>query len=96
MMEARDGSTYLGRDHHPKAFTMLLAGGGMKPGLTYGTTDDFGYFVTENEMTVRDLQATILHVLGLDAHKLTYPYLGLNQRLIGPEGKARVHYEVLA
>ena len=73
MMEARDGSTYLGRDHHPKAFTMLFAGGGMKPGFTYGETDDFGYFVTKNEMTVRDLQATILHLLGLDAHRLTYP-----------------------
>jgi hypothetical protein len=96
MMEARDGSTYLGRDHHPKAFTMFFAGGGMKPGLTYGATDDFGYFVTENEMTVRDLQATILHLLGLDAHRLTYPYLGLDQRLIGPEGKARVHHELLA
>ena len=96
MMEARDGSTYLGRDHHPKAFTMLFAGGGMKPGLVYGETDNFGYFVTKNEMTVRDLQATILHLLGLDAEKLTYPYLGLNQRLIGPEGNARVHNEVIA
>ena len=47
MMEARDGSTYLGRDHHPKAFTMLFAGGGMKPGLVYGETDNFGYFVTK-------------------------------------------------
>ena len=47
MMEARDGSTYLGRDHHPKAFTMLFAGGGMKPGLVYGETDEFGYFVTK-------------------------------------------------
>ena len=64
MMEARDGSTYLGRDHHPKAFTMLFAGGGMKPGFVYGETDEFGYFVTKNEMTVRDLQATILHLLG--------------------------------
>jgi Protein of unknown function (DUF1501) len=96
MMEARDGSTYLGRDHHPKAFTMLFAGGGMKPGLVYGETDNFGYFVTKNEMTVRDLQATILHLLGLDAQTLTYPYLGLNQRLIGPEGKARVHHELIA
>ncbi len=95
MMEARNGSTYLGRDHHPKAFTMLFAGGGMKPGLTYGETDEFGYFVTKNEMTVRDLQATVLHLLGLDAHKLTYPYLGLDQRLIGPEGKARVHGELI-
>jgi hypothetical protein len=96
MMEARDGSTFLGRDHHPKAFTMLFAGGGMKPGLVYGETDDFGYFVTKNEMTVRDLQATILHLLGLDAHTLTYPHLGLDQRLIGPEGKARVHHELIA
>jgi uncharacterized protein (DUF1501 family) len=96
MMEARDGSTYLGRDHHPKAFTMLFAGGGMKPGLVYGETDEFGYFVTKDEMTVRDLQATVLHLLGLDAFKLTYPYLGLDQRIIGPEGKARVHHEVIA
>jgi len=84
MMEARDGSTYLGRDHHPKAFTMLFAGGGMKPGFAYGETDEFGYFVTKDEMTVRDLQATILHLMGLD------------QRLIGPEGKARVHHELIA
>jgi Protein of unknown function (DUF1501) len=96
MMEARDGSTYLGRDHHPKAFTMLFAGGGMHPGLVYGETDNFGYFVTKNEMTVRDLQATILHLMGLDAQTLTYPYLGLDQRLIGPEGKARVHQELFA
>ncbi|HJQ79548.1 MAG TPA: DUF1501 domain-containing protein [Lacipirellulaceae bacterium] len=96
MMEARDGSTYLGRDHHPKSFTMLFAGGGMKPGFTYGETDDFGYFVTKNEMTVRDLQATILHLLGLDAHKLTYNYLGLDQRIIGPAGEARVHHELIA
>jgi hypothetical protein len=96
MMEARGGSTYLGRDHHPKAFTMFFAGGGMKPGTNYGQTDEFGYFVTENEMTVRDLQATILHLLGLDAQTLTYPYLGLGQRLIGPEGKAGVHRDIIA
>jgi uncharacterized protein (DUF1501 family) len=96
MMEARDGSTYLGRDHHPKAFTMLFAGGGMKPGLVYGETDEFGYFVTKDEMTVRDLHATVLHLLGLDAHRFSYSYLGLNQRLIGPEGNARVHGAVLA
>jgi hypothetical protein len=95
MMESRDGSMYLGRDHHPKSFTMLFAGGGMKPGMVYGETDEFGYFVTKNEMTVRDLQATILHLIGLDAHKLSYPYLGLDQRLIGPEGKARVHHELI-
>jgi hypothetical protein len=95
MMEARDGSPYLGRDHHPKAFTMLFAGGGMKPGFIYGETDEFGYRVTKDEMTVRDLQATILHCLGLDAHRLTYPYLGLDQRIIGPAGDARVHHELI-
>jgi uncharacterized protein (DUF1501 family) len=95
MMEARDGSTYLGRDHHPKSFTMLFAGGGMKPGLVYGETDEFGYFVTKNEVTVRDLHATLLHLLGLDPFKLHYSYLGLDQRLIGPEGKARVHQELV-
>jgi hypothetical protein len=51
---------------------------------------------TSDVMTVLDLQATILHLLGLDAHKLTYPYLGLNQRIIGQEGKARVHHELIA
>jgi uncharacterized protein (DUF1501 family) len=95
MMESRNGSTFLGRDHHPKAFSMLFAGGGMKRGFTYGETDDMGYFVTKNEMTVRDLHATMLHLLGLDPQRLTYPYLGLNQRLIGPEGKARIHHEVI-
>jgi hypothetical protein len=96
MMESRGGSTFLGRDHHPKAFSMLFAGGGLKGGLTYGETDDLGYLIAKDEMTVRDLHATMLHLLGFDPHRLTYPYLGLNQRLIGPEGKARVHHEVIA
>lgn len=96
MMEARNGSTFLGRDHHPKAFTMLFAGGGMKPGLDFGETDDFGYFITKDEVTVRDLQSTILDLLGLDAKRLSYPYLGLNQRLIGPEGRGRVRRELFA
>ena len=74
---------------------MVFAGGGLKPGATYGETDDFSYFVTKDEMTVRDLQATILHLLGLDAHKLTFPHTGLDQRLIGPEGNARVHHELI-
>ncbi len=91
MMEARNGSTYLGRDHHPHAFTMFFAGGGMKPGFNYGETDDFGYHVTCDEMPVKDLHATILHLLGLDPYHLTYSYLGLNQRLIGPSELARVH-----
>lgn len=96
MNEARGGSTFLGRDHHPHCFTIWLAGAGIKPGITLGATDDFGYFITEGKMTVHDLQATILHLLGLDAWKLRYPYQGLQQRLIGPEGDAKVRHELLA
>jgi len=90
MNEARNGSTFLGRDHHPNSFTMLLAGGGIKPGLTYGETDEFGYNAVRDKVSVRDLQETILGQLGLDAHRFGYPYLGLNQRLIGPTEEARL------
>ncbi|MEX0936970.1 MAG: DUF1501 domain-containing protein [Pirellulales bacterium] len=96
MNEERNGSKYLGRDHHPHCFTMMLAGGGIKPGITYGATDELGYFVTEDRMTVHDLQATILHQLGFDAHRLSYPYQGLDARLIGPAGEAVVHPKLLA
>ena len=87
---------FMGRDHHPFAFTMLLAGGGIKGGQTYGQTDDIGYYITESPFDVRDLQATILHLLGLDPFALTYPFQGLNQRLIGAEGKAQLHPALLA
>lgn len=96
MNEERGGSKFLGRDHHPHCFTIWLAGAGIKKGVTLGATDEFGYFITENPVSVRDLQATILHLLGLDAWKLTYPYQGLQQRLIGPEGEAKVRREILA
>jgi hypothetical protein len=96
MNEERDGSKFLGRDHHPHCFTIWLAGAGIKRGITLGATDEFGYFVTEGKMSIRDLQATILHLLGLDAWKLTYPFQGLQQRLIGPEGAAEVRKELLA
>src|SRR5262249_9264152 len=66
MNEERNGSKWLGRDHHQHAFTMWLAGGGAKAGLTYGQTDDLGYHVAEDPVHVHDLQATILHLLGLD------------------------------
>jgi len=72
-----------GRDHHPNAFTMLLAGGGMKPGVTLGESDDFGFNVTKDKVHVRDLHATILHQLGLDHTKLTYKFQGLEQKLTG-------------
>lgn len=84
-----------GRDHHPFAFSLFLAGGGVKGGFVHGATDELGYYVTRDEVTVRDLQATLLHQLGLDAWKLTYPYQGLDQKWIGPEGKARVVDEIL-
>ena len=96
MNEARNGSTFLGRDHHPHAFTMLFAGGGMKPGLVFGETDELGYFVTKDKMPVNDLQATMLHALGFDPHRFSHPFQGLNARLIGPDGTAQVRHEVLA
>jgi hypothetical protein len=96
MNEARDGSKFLGRDHHPHCFTMFLAGAGVKHGVTIGATDDFGYHITDTPIDVHDLQATILRLLGLDAHKFSYPYKGLNQRLIGPDDAPRVRDELLA
>ena len=70
-----------GRDHHPTAYTMWMAGGGIKPGLTYGKTDDLGFNVAENPVHVHDLQATFLHLLGLDHTRLTYRYAGRDFRL---------------
>jgi hypothetical protein len=90
MNEARGGSTYLGRDHHPHCYTIWMAGGGIKGGINYGQTDEFGYFVTENQVGVHDLQATILHLFGFDPHRFSVPYQGLEQRLIGPEGNAKI------
>ena len=95
MNEARGGSKFLGRDHHPHCFTIWMAGGGIKPGITVGATDELGYNITENPVSIHDLQATILHLLGLDAWKLTYAYQGLNQKLIGPEGEAKIRKELL-
>ncbi|HUG94165.1 MAG TPA: DUF1501 domain-containing protein, partial [Planctomycetaceae bacterium] len=96
MNEERGGSKFLGRDHHPHCFSIWLAGGGVKGGISIGATDDLGYFVTEDKMSVHDLQATILHLLGFDPHRLSYPYQGLDQRLIGPTDEARVRTELLA
>jgi uncharacterized protein (DUF1501 family) len=75
-----------GRDHHPQAFTMWLAGGGIKSGITYGKTDDLGFNVVENPVHVHDLQATILHLLGLDHERLTYRYQGRDFRLTDVHG----------
>lgn len=87
MNEARNGSKFLGRDHHPRAFTMWLAGGGIKPGLTYGETDDLGYNITKDPVEVHDLHATMLHLLGIDHEKLTYRFQGRDFRLTDVHGK---------
>jgi hypothetical protein len=84
-----------GRDHHPNAFTMWLAGGGIKGGVTLGESDDFGFNVIRDRVHVRDLHATILHLLGFDHSRFTFPFQGLDQRLTGVE-HARVVKEILA
>ncbi len=76
-----------GRDHHPRCFTIFMAGGGIKPGMTYGATDDFSYNVTENPVHVHDLHATMLHLLGIDHERLTYKFQGRRFRLTDVHGK---------
>ncbi|MEP7361635.1 MAG: DUF1501 domain-containing protein [Acidobacteriota bacterium] len=80
-------SNFLGRDHHPRAFTMWLAGGGIKPGTTLGVTDEFGYGVVQDPVSVHDLHATILHCLGMDHTRLTYKFQGRDFRLTDVEGE---------
>ncbi len=84
-----------GRDHHPRCFTMWMAGGGTRPGTVYGETDDFSYNIVKDPVHVRDFHATVLHLLGFDHERFTYRYQGLDQRLTGVE-KARVVKELLA
>jgi hypothetical protein len=76
-----------GRDHHPRCFTIWMAGGGIRPGMTLGATDDYGYNITADPVHVHDLQATILHCLGLDHTKLTYKFRGRNFRLTDVSGE---------
>jgi len=83
-----------GRDHHPKCFTMWMAGGGIRSGVEYGQTDDFSYNVVENPVHVNDLNATILHCLGIDHERFAFPFQGLDQRLTGVEHQ-RVLKELL-
>lgn len=87
MNEERNGSKFLGRDHHGHAFTIWLAGGGIRPGITYGATDELGYFVSENPVEVNDLHATLLHLLGLDHERLTYRAQGRDFRLTDVAGR---------
>jgi hypothetical protein len=88
MVETNPGlGRSLGRDHHPQAYTIWMAGGGVKAGQTYGKTDDLGFNVAENPVHIYDLQATILHLLGLDHERLTYRYAGRDFRLTDVHGK---------
>jgi len=91
MKENRGGSDvkFIGRDHNPGSFTFWMAGAGVKPGTTFGQSDAMGYQVAENPVWMRDFHATVLHMMGMDHHKLIYPYQGLNQKLTGVK-QARV------
>ncbi|MGL4632877.1 MAG: DUF1501 domain-containing protein [Leadbetterella sp.] len=76
-----------GRDHHPKAYSIWMAGGGIKPGMVYGETDDYGYNIVKDPVHVHDFQATIMHLMGLDHEKLIYKHLGRRYRLTDVSGK---------
>jgi hypothetical protein len=94
MNEGRNRSKFIGRDHHPRAFSIWLSGGGIRGGITHGATDDLGYNIVEDPVDVHDLHATVLHLLGLDHEKLTYRFQGRNFRLTDVSG--RVVSELLA
>jgi uncharacterized protein (DUF1501 family) len=83
-----------GRDHHPRCFTIWMAGGGVRQGITYGKTDDFGYNVIENPVHIHNIQATILHLMGIDHEKLTYRTQGRRFRLTDVHGE--IVHDILA
>jgi len=84
--ERREGSNLMGRDHHPRAFTMWMAGAGVRPGVTIGETDEFGYNIVSDPVDVHDLHATMLHLLGIDHTRLTYRFQGRDFRLTDVHG----------
>jgi hypothetical protein len=86
MNEERNGSKFLGRDHHPRAFSIWMAGGGIKAGVTVGATDELGYNPVEDPVDVHDLHATVLHLLGVDHTRLTYRFQGRDFRLTDVSG----------
>jgi hypothetical protein len=97
MRENRGGQQmkYVGRDHNPGAFTIWLAGGGVRSGTSHGETDDMGYEIVKDPVEIRDLHATMLYLLGFDHHKLNYRFQGLEQKLTSVR-PARVVAEILA
>ena len=88
------GKGGVGRDHHIKGFSMWMAGGGIRGGSTYGETDELGYHAVKDVVHVRDLHATLLHMLGIDHARFTFPFQGLDMKLTGVE-KARVLTDIL-
>jgi len=97
MQENRNGAkmTFLGRDHNPNAFTIWMAGAGIKPGMSYGETDPMGYLSMTNPVPLRDFHATLLHLVGFDHHKLSKPFQGLNQKLTGVK-EAKIVRDILS
>ncbi len=87
MNEGRNASKFIGRDHHPRAFSLWMAGGGIKPGVSVGRTDDFGYNIVEDPIEVHDLHATILHLMGMDHTRLTHRFQGRDFRLTDVSGR---------
>jgi hypothetical protein len=87
MNEERNGSKFLGRDHHPHCYSMWMAGGGVRSGHVHGETDQLGYRISKDPVSVHDLQASILHLMGVDHLQLTYPYQGRDFRLTDVHGK---------
>ncbi len=94
MGQGGEGAKWLGRDHWPKAFSVWMAGGGIKKGFVYGASDEFWHSVAENPMHVHDLDATILHLFGINHEQLTYRFQGRNFRLTDVHGK--VAYDIIA
>jgi uncharacterized protein (DUF1501 family) len=89
------GETY-GRDHHGRCYTMWLCGGGIRGGSVLGETDDFCYNIVQDPIHIHDVNATILHQLGIDDKRLTHPFQGLDLRLTGVEDQGRVIKQILS
>jgi hypothetical protein len=94
-LDGNNEFTHAGRDHNKNAFTLWMAGGGVKAGTAYGETDEISFAAAENKVSVTDWHATVLHLLGLDYDRLTFNRHGLNERLTGVF-EARVVKEILA
>ena len=95
MLQGDESPEKAGRDHHKEAYTIWMAGGGIKGGTTVGASDELGYNVAENPIEIRDVHATLFHLMGLDHEQVSFRYQGLDQRLTGVE-HARLMTEAMA